>query len=124
MKICIPVNEDNGLDSTVCPHFGSAPMFLAVDTDTGETQAIVNHNQHHGHGMCRPLAALAGLTLDALVVGGIGMGTLNKLQAAGLTVYLAQHPTVARTIEALKAGELETVRPDMACAHHGQNGDH
>jgi predicted Fe-Mo cluster-binding NifX family protein len=124
VKICIPVNEDKGLDSPVCPHFGSTPLFLSVDTDTGETRAIVNQNQHHGHGMCRPLAALAGLTLDAVVVGGIGMGALGKLQAAGLTVYQAQHPTVAETIAALKAGELERMSPDRACAHHGHGDRH
>lgn len=120
MKICIPVNEDGGLESTVCPHFGSAPVFLTVDTDTGETRAIVNRNQHHGHGMCQPLAMLAGEALDAVVVGGIGMGALNRFRGAGIEVFLAQHSTVGQTVAALKAGELEPVRPDGACGgHHG-----
>jgi len=34
MKLCIPISEDRGLDSPICGHFGSAPAFLLVDTET------------------------------------------------------------------------------------------
>lgn len=118
MRICIPVTQDLGPQSPVSPHFGSAPLFLFVDTETGEHLALANSNQHHGHGMCQPLKALAGERMDAIVVGGIGMGALNKLRAAGVEVFLAQHPTVEETIQAFTAGRLQAVRPDMACAHH------
>ena len=74
MNICIPVNADEGLASPVCAHFGSAPFFMIIDTASGACRALPNGNQHHAHGMCQPLAALAGENLDAIVVGGIGMG--------------------------------------------------
>ena len=124
MRICIPVNEDLGLQSEVCAHFGSAPAFLIVDTDNNECRAIVNHNQHHSHGMCTPLAALQGEILDGIVVGGIGMGALMKLQAAGITVYRAMHPTVAETVAAFKAGTLQPVGEDGACAGHQGHHQH
>lgn len=120
MTTCIPVNADEGLASPVCAHFGSAPFFMIVDADSGVCRAIPNRNQHHAHGMCQPLAALAGERLDAIVVGGIGMGALNKLLAAGLQVYQAQHPTVELTLAALKAGQLRGMSPEAACGHHGQ----
>jgi predicted Fe-Mo cluster-binding NifX family protein len=119
MNICIPVEEDLGLKSPVCAHFGSAPLFLIVDTDSLGCRAVVNGNLHHGHGMCMPLASLQGEQLDGMVVGGIGMGALQKLTAAGIQVYLARHPTVEETIQALKAGQLELVQPGQACAQHG-----
>ena len=119
MNICIPVNEDQGLQSRVCAHFGSAPAFMIVDTDSGSCRAIPNQNQHHGHGMCAPLASLAGESIDGMVVGGIGMGALNKLSAANIRVYLAQHETVVETLDAFKAGSLKLVQPNMACAQHG-----
>jgi len=122
MNICIPVDEDNGLASRVCAHFGSAPLFMIVDTDGESCRAIPNHNQHHGHGMCMPLEALQGESLDGMVVGGIGMGALNKLIAAGLRVYVSEHPTVAETVGAFKAGTLRTMQPDMACAQHRHGG--
>jgi predicted Fe-Mo cluster-binding NifX family protein len=119
MRICIPVNEDLGLQSEVCAHFGSAPAFLIVDTDNNDCRVIVNHNQHHEHGTCSPFAMLQGEILDGIVVGGIGMGALNKLMAAGLSVFRAEHPTVSTTVEAFKAGSLMRMQPGMACGGHG-----
>ena len=121
MNICIPIDEDKGLKSRVCAHFGSAPAFMIVDTDRGSCRAVVNSNQHHGHGMCMPLASLQGERIDGMVVGGIGMGALNKLNAAGIRVYISGHETVAETVAAFKAGTLKLMQPDMACANHGHD---
>jgi predicted Fe-Mo cluster-binding NifX family protein len=119
MNICIPIDQDLGLQSPVCAHFGSAPAFLIVDVDSGNCRAIHNRNQHHGHGMCSPLSALNGEAIDSVVVGGIGHGALNKLNAANIRVYLSQHATVAQTVAAFKAGALQLVQSQMACAGHG-----
>ncbi len=121
MNICIPVNTDQGLASAVCAHFGSAPFFMIVDAESGACRTLVNQNQHHAHGMCQPLAALAGEHIDAIVVGGIGAGALGKLMAAGIGVYRAEHPTVDRTVEAFKSGELRGMSMDGTCGHHGQD---
>jgi predicted Fe-Mo cluster-binding NifX family protein len=124
MIIAIPIEDDKGLDSLVCGHFGSAPGFLIVDTESSACRAVSNRNLHHVHGACTPLASLQGEKLDGIVVGGIGGGALAKLRAAGLSVYLASAPTVRKTVEALKAGSLSKVEPGMACGHHGQaHGD-
>lgn len=124
MNICIPVNADQGVASPVCAHFGSAPFFMIVDTDTDFCRAIPNQNLHHAHGMCQPLLALQGEVLGGIVVGGIGMGALNKLLMAGLQVYRAEHPTVEMTLAAFKAGELHTMTPEGACGGHGQQHGH
>ena len=120
MKVCIPVNEDRGLDSPVCGHFGSAPLFLVVDTETSACRALPNGNQHHAHGMCRPLDALRGEQLDALVVGGIGLGALTRLRESGLDVWISNRPDVKATLAALADGSLRRADPAGACAHHGQ----
>ena len=124
MNICIPIVEDKGLLSQVNGHFGSTPLFLIVDTDTLSTRAIVNTNAQHSHGMCQPLAVLSNEKLDAIVVGGIGMGALNKLRAAGIKVYMGRQTTVEQVITEFKAGKLNEVTPQTACAHHGQGHDH
>jgi predicted Fe-Mo cluster-binding NifX family protein len=118
MNICIPVTEDNGTASPVSSHFGSAPLFMIVDTDTGACRAVPNRNAHHSHGMCMPLASLAGESIDGMVVGGIGMGALAKLGAAGVRVFRSEHATVEETMAAFRAGSLKTMSPDKACAHH------
>jgi predicted Fe-Mo cluster-binding NifX family protein len=124
VNICVPVDADQGVASPVCIHFGSAPFFMIVDTDSGACRAIPNLNQHHAHGMCQPLAALQGEAIDGIVVGGIGMGALNRLLAAGLRVYQAQHPTVAMTLTAFKNGQLSVMAPEAACGNHGQGHEH
>jgi predicted Fe-Mo cluster-binding NifX family protein len=124
MKICIPCAEDRGLDSPVFAHFGSAPVFLIVDTESGECRTLMNSNAHQAHGMCQPLGALAGEAIDAIAVGGIGQRALARLQASGMTVYLADRPTVAATVEALGRGELRAVALDEACAGHGHQHGH
>jgi predicted Fe-Mo cluster-binding NifX family protein len=124
MNVCIPVDADQGTDSPVCAHFGSAPFFMIVDTDTGACRALPNRNLHHAHGMCQPLLSLQGERLDAIVVGGIGLGALNKLMATGLEVYRADRSTVGATVDALKGGLLKPMTPASACGHHGAHHAH
>jgi predicted Fe-Mo cluster-binding NifX family protein len=119
MHICIPITEDKGLKSQVSAHFGSAPAFTIVDTDSGACRAIINNNQHHGHGMCSPLASLQGERIDSMIVGGIGMGALHKLEAAKIRVYYSTLATVEETVAAFKAGKLNLVTAETACSHHG-----
>jgi predicted Fe-Mo cluster-binding NifX family protein len=119
MRICIPVDEDQGLDSAVCAHFGSAPLFMIVDQESGSCRAIVNTNQHHGHGMCQPLAALAGESFDGIVVGGIGGRALMRLEEAGIRVFQTRHANVRETLAAVVAGTLPAMTTQMACAGHG-----
>ena len=122
MNLCIPVDADNGLKSPVCAHFGSAPAFMIVDPDTGACHAIVNGNQHHGHGMCVPLQLVQGERIDGMVVGGIGMGAPNKLNASNIRVYVSEHATVGEVVAAFEAGSLKLMQPSMGCAQHGQHG--
>ncbi len=124
MQICIPVEENNGLDSRVCTHFGSAPFFLIVDSDTEACETIVNTGAHHAHGMCQPLALLQGKEIDGVVVGGIGRGALFKLQAGNIGVFLSQYSTVRETMDAHKAGTLQSVTPADVCAGHGHGHGH
>ncbi len=118
MKICIPVESDRGQDSRVFSHFGSAPLFMLVDSDTGLMEPLGNANRGHGHGMCNPLSALGGHAVDAVVVGGIGRRALEKLNAAGVIVYLARHPALSETLRAHSDGVLEEVTPSAACGGH------
>ncbi|RME41495.1 MAG: diguanylate cyclase, partial [Deltaproteobacteria bacterium] len=40
MKVCFPVNNDQGLESEVYGHFGSAPAFVVVDTESHEVLGL------------------------------------------------------------------------------------
>jgi predicted Fe-Mo cluster-binding NifX family protein len=118
MKICMPVVSNSGIESAINPHFGSTPTFLIIDDQNCEITEIRNDNQHHMHGMCQPLAVLAGHSFDAIVVGGIGLGALSKLKAAGFRVFRSEFPDVRQTMDAIKAGTLPEVDMESACRGH------
>ena len=121
MKICFPIANDNGLESPVFSHFGSAPAFILADSETKEHKVITNNDRHHDHGMCHPLRALSNESPDAIVVNGIGMGALIKLNAAGIRVYLASEQTVSENLMAYQSGSLREATPQTACGHHGHS---
>jgi predicted Fe-Mo cluster-binding NifX family protein len=122
MNLCIPVETDLGLDSKVYGHFGSAPLFLIIDTETMTTKAITNNNQNHAHGMCQPVKAVEGEAVDGIVVSGIGRGALMKFNAAGYQVFRSTMPAVKETIEAYKSGTLPLCSVQDVCGGHGQGG--
>ncbi len=121
MKLCFPVAQNTGLDSPVYGHFGSAPLFVVVDTETRELQEINNRDLDHRHGGCSPVKALGRGTADAVVVGGIGGGALNGLRRAGYQVLLAQGATIAENLASLD--RLTPVEAQL-CAGHGEGHGH
>jgi predicted Fe-Mo cluster-binding NifX family protein len=119
MKICFPVLKPDGLESEVYGHFGSAPVFIVVETDNNSVTTINNKDQHHAHGACNPLKALNDQRVDAVIVGGIGGGALNRLNQLGIKVFHAQASTVKENIELLKAQNLAEFTLSHCCPGHG-----
>lgn len=118
MKVAFPIQEKNDKNSMVHNHFGSAPYFVVVDTDTDETHIIDNQNLNHTHGNCQPLVALGGTQVDAVVVGGIGGGALRKLLNAGIKAFRAIDGTVSDNLVLVKNSELEAFGPEHTCQGH------
>jgi len=119
MKVCFPVASNEGLQSPVYNHFGSAPLFVVVDTDSGEVAEVINRDLHHAHGACSPVKALGGHAVDAVVVGGIGGGALNGLTRAGIRVFRAEAPSIAENVARLQDGGLPQWAPGQTCGGHG-----
>lgn len=119
MKICIPTETNEGKKAQVYGHFGSAPYFTIYDTDTKAVEIIDNANQHHAHGMCQPMQALAGKQVDAVVTGGMGSRAVLKLNEGGIKVYRAVPGTVDDIAGQLAKGGLEEMTAENACGQHG-----
>jgi predicted Fe-Mo cluster-binding NifX family protein len=122
MKIVFPIETFGGADSPLYAHFGSAPSFALVDTDTRSIESLTNANEEHEHGACNPLQALANISVDAVVVGGIGAGALNGLRSAGIRVFRSELPTIGDVLNNLDQGALLEILPGDVCAHHGGCG--
>jgi len=118
MKIAIPVAEYDGLKSVVYGHFGSAPSFALVDSETMAVEPINNQNLEHEHGACSPMKALAGARPDVVIVGGMGAGALMGLKAAGIKVYRSSGGPIEQAVRQLKAGELVEMDESAVCGGH------
>jgi predicted Fe-Mo cluster-binding NifX family protein len=122
MKICFAVEKDEGMNSAVYGHFGSAPAFVMVDTETGSVSTVGNRDTVHVHGACNPIMAMGGQNVDAVVVGGMGAGALNRLNAEGIQVYASLAPTIAQNVDLLKEEKLPVLTLQNSCAGHQGDG--
>ncbi len=124
MKICFPVESDQGLNSDVFGHFGSAPLFVVFDTDEKTVSTINNQDLGHVHGMCNPLKALNGKKMDIIIVGGIGAGAIMKLNGMGIKVYKASKGTVQENLESFENNSLSEMTKDQTCGGHAGGCGH
>lgn len=125
MKVCFAVHSDEGVDSVIYGHFGSAPAFIIVDTEGQNSSTVINRDLNHVHGACNPLGAIGGNRVDAVVVGGIGAGALMRLNAEGIKVFRAAGPTVKTNVELIQANKLPELTMQQTCAgHQGGCGHH
>ncbi len=122
MKVCFPVQNNEGLDSAVYNHFGSAPVFVVVDSDTNDLSVISNRDQHHAHGACNPMKALDNQKVDAIVVGGIGAGALTRLNQMGIIVHRSQAATIRENMAMFASKSLPELTLQGCCGGHSKDG--
>lgn len=122
MKVCFPVQKDEGFESTVYNHFGSAPLFVLVDTATNTVAPLINADRNHAKGACSPIKALGTQQIDAVIVCGIGGGALGKLNQSGIKVYKAVPGNIAGNLELFAAGQLPEYTANLCCGGHAHGG--
>lgn len=122
MRLCIPTMDDRGLLGTPSDHFGSAPFFTFVDTESGSVQGVRNGGAHHVHGACKPLDFLGKRPVEAILCRGLGQRAFGRLHDAGIDVFVTLEKDVGSTVEAFKTGRLRQLTSEEACHGHG-HGD-
>lgn len=118
MKLCFPVQNNEGLESKVYNHFGSAQLFVVVDMNSNEVSTITNKDRIHVHGSCNPIKALNNQTIDAVIVGGIGGGALGRLNKAGIRVYKAGAESIRDNVQLFIAESLPEYTIQQCCGGH------
>ena len=119
MKICIPTMDDGGKDGLPSDHFGSAPFFTFVDTETEEYEVVRNGGASHVHGACQPLKFLGSRPVDAIVCRGLGRRAFSRLEDAGVRVFVTLEKNAEATVTALEDGRLRALTSEGACHGHG-----
>ena len=121
MRLCIPTDDDLGLAGRLSSHFGSAPYFTLVDSETGDLQVVANLQAEHEPGSCTSAQALAGCGVGAVVCRSLGRRAFGRLRAMGLPVFVAEDEEVSDALEAYRAGRLARLTSESAC-HGGRGG--
>ncbi|MBT8396550.1 MAG: NifB/NifX family molybdenum-iron cluster-binding protein [Gemmatimonadetes bacterium] len=122
MKVCIPTLDDRGVEGKPSDHFGSAPFFTFVDTDTGKVETQRNGGENHVHGSCRPLESLGAQSVDAILCRGLGKRAYSRLEAGGIGVFVTLEKDVEGTLKAFAEGRLQQLTSEEAC--HGHSHSH
>lgn len=108
MKVCI-TSQGPELTSQVDSRFGRAAIFLLVDSETEELEAIDNkQNLQAAQGAGIQAAQnVAGTGVKAVITGHCGPKAFSTLKAAGIDIFTGASGTVAQALEAWKSGKLE-----------------
>ena len=106
MKICFPVQDIKGMDSTLDMNIMTAKCFLIVDSMSAEIKTVPR-------GALNPLASLEKETFDILVVNSIGRVAVEMLREKRKKVYKCHGMTVAKNVEMAKKRALTEITPDQ-----------
>jgi len=119
MRIVVSANGAD-LDAPASPMFGRCPVYVFVDTDTMEFEAIENP----------AIAAAGGAGIQAaqfvvergaqaVVTGNVGPNAFNVLQSANVPVLLFGGGTVRDAVEGYRQDRLSATGGASARAHAG-----
>jgi len=116
MKIALPTMNEDGLEAVISGHFGQAPFFTFVDSDTGDVTCKPAKGQHHGApGQTTPAQIIAAEGANAVICGGLGSRAVDVFGSAGIEVFTGAQGTVQQALDAHRAGQLQAASADGAC---------
>jgi predicted Fe-Mo cluster-binding NifX family protein len=122
MKIAV-TSQGQNLDSPVDPRFGRCPVFLIVDPDTLEYEALPNPNIDLGGGAgIQSAQIMADREVTAVLTGNCGPNAFRTFSAAGIEVITGVSGTVREAVEAYKSGRLSKASAPNVPDHFGMGG--
>jgi len=121
MKLAVPSESDQGLESQRSGHFGHCAYFTVVTFDDElkvESVESVKNVDHDEHGCGGVIDYVIGLGVDGILAAGMGMPPYTRLTNAGVTVYSDRTaPLVGDAVALFSQGKVEKMDPNSACRH-------
>ncbi|MFZ5802399.1 MAG: NifB/NifX family molybdenum-iron cluster-binding protein [Candidatus Omnitrophota bacterium] len=89
IRLGITLEDDQGLESNVCAHFGQCTYFGLVELDGPKIQSskVVPNTAQHGGGGCQAVDVILSHGITHVIAGGMGGGAQAKFAQAGIPVY-------------------------------------
>jgi len=104
--ICIPIEENRGIQSPLSRTFAASPMFLLVDADSLAYLAIPNSTQRQRDRGCDPCDILGDLNIDVVIADEIEASTLVRIARREIPVFGGARGTVRSALADLMGGRL------------------
>jgi predicted Fe-Mo cluster-binding NifX family protein len=122
MRIAVSSQGEN-LDAPASPVFGRCPIYLFVEPETMEFEALPNPAMSQGGGAGIQAAQfVVNQGAKAILSGNLGPNAFDVLQAAGVPGYFVPEGTVRQAVDAYKAGQLQPMGAPNVSAHAGMRG--
>ena len=118
MRVAVPSDTDQGLESTRSGHFGHSPYFTIATIEDGEIKGVeVFKNVDHDVNGCGGVIQYAlSLGIDAIVVRGMGQPPFRAFTQNGASVFIdAMAPTVGDVLQKFITCDLRQMTLDQAC---------
>ena len=121
IRVAVSVDDSNGLDSVVSPHFGRCPYYILVDLDDREVKqvnAVANPNYgQHAPGTVPTFIQNQGA--DVMLAGGMGRRAIALFQQYGIQAVTGASGTVRHVLEQYLGGQLRGAEPCRDSHEHG-----
>jgi predicted Fe-Mo cluster-binding NifX family protein len=123
MRIVVSAQGES-LDAPASPVFGRCPVYVFVDSETMQSEALPNPAMNQGGGAGIQAAQfVVERGAQAVLSGNLGPNAFDVLAAAGISGYLVSDGTVRQAVEAFKAGRLQPMGAANVAAHAGMGAD-
>jgi len=110
MRIAIPVNENNGLKSTICEHFGHTPFFAFVDLDKEKIEKIdIVKNPFESHAPGEIPTFIKENKANIMVSRGMGGRAVSFFEQFGIKVIKGAYGSVEEIIKKMIEGNLMSI---------------
>jgi predicted Fe-Mo cluster-binding NifX family protein len=126
MRVCIPTTDDAGRAAQLSDHFGRAPYYTIVDTESDEVEVVPNQSRHRG-GKKMPPTYVADYDVDAVLLDHVGKRGMELFDEHGIDVLQTSAGTVDEIVERFQNGDLTELTMQDAHSHgggHGHDHDH
>ncbi len=91
MRVGVVLEDESGIDGTVCAHFGQCRYFFLADIDKDKkkivSSRIVPNTAVHGGGGCIAVDEILKYKITDVIAGGMGIGAQQKFAQAGVRVF-------------------------------------
>ena len=118
MRICVPTEDQNGLNARVGEHFGRVPFYTFADTESSKVEVIDNTGVHGATPGMPPAEILAKEGAEVVLCAGLGRRAIMIFEGYGIHVFIGAQGTVQEAIEGYQNGQLAEATDANACAQH------